>query len=94
MQIKELCGVRKGLDEIIDEGILWWFSHVERMERDMIAERVYVRECAGIRSMGRAQKRWIDIMKSCLRKGGLDVRREWWRFVRGNAWGIAHGMNP
>ena len=23
-QIKELCGVRKGLDERFDEGILWW----------------------------------------------------------------------
>ena len=25
--IRELCGVRKGLDERIDEGILRWFSH-------------------------------------------------------------------
>ena len=38
--IKELCKVRKGLDERIDEGILRWFSHVERMERDRIAKRV------------------------------------------------------
>ena len=27
--IKELCGVRKGLDEKIDEGVLRWFGHVE-----------------------------------------------------------------
>ena len=40
--IKELCGVRKGLDKIIDEGILRWFGHVKRMERDMIAKRVLV----------------------------------------------------
>ena len=31
--IRELCGVRKGLEERFDEGILQWFSHVERMER-------------------------------------------------------------
>ena len=30
----------EGLDERIDEGILQWFSHVERMERDKIAKRV------------------------------------------------------
>ena len=36
--IKELCGVRKGLDERIDEGVLGWFGHVERMERDRIAK--------------------------------------------------------
>ena len=42
-------------------------------------------------------------MKDCLRKRGLDVRQatrkvrdmsEWWGFVRGNAWGVARGMNP
>ena len=38
--IREICGVRKGLDERIDEGILRWFSHVKRMERDRIARRV------------------------------------------------------
>ena len=38
--IKELCGVRKCLDERIAEGVLFWFGNVERMERDMIAKRV------------------------------------------------------
>ena len=33
-------------DERIDEGVLRWFGHVERMERDMIVKRVYVEECA------------------------------------------------
>ena len=42
-RIRELCGVRKVLDERIDEGVLRWFGHVERTERDRIAKRVYVR---------------------------------------------------
>ena len=29
--VRELCRVRKGLDEMIDEGVLWWFGNVERM---------------------------------------------------------------
>ena len=40
--------MRKGLDERIDEGVLRWFGHLERMERDRIAKRVYVGECAGM----------------------------------------------
>ena len=32
--IKELFGVTKGVAEGIDEGILWWFGHVERMDDD------------------------------------------------------------
>ena len=48
--------------------------------------------------MGRPQERWIDTVKECLRKRGLDVRQarimahnrsERRGFVRGNAWGVA-----
>ena len=41
-RIRELYRVRKALDERIDEGVLRWFGHVERMERDRMAKRVYV----------------------------------------------------
>ena len=33
--------MKKGLDERIDEGVLWWFVPVERMENDRTAKRVY-----------------------------------------------------
>ena len=52
-RIRQLCGVRWGLDEKIDERILSWFGHVEKMERDRIAKSVCVGECAGSRSVGR-----------------------------------------
>ena len=64
--------------------------------------RESVGEC-GSHSVDRARKRWIDTVKDCLRKRDLDVRQarrmlqdrsEWRGFVRGNAWGIAQGMNP
>ena len=63
---------------------------MERTERNMIAKRFYVGECAGSCSVGRLMKRWVDTVK----KRGLDVRQvrrmvkdrsEWRRFVRGNA---------
>ena len=41
-QIRQLCRVTKGIDEKIDEGVLQWFSHVERMENDRISKRFYV----------------------------------------------------
>ena len=46
-RIRELCGMAKGVDERIEEGVLPWFSHVERMENDRIAKRLYVGEFAG-----------------------------------------------
>ena len=44
-QIRELCRVKKGLHERIDEEMLQCFSHVERMESDNIAKRAYVGKC-------------------------------------------------
>ena len=91
-RMRELWGVRKGLYERIDEGVLRWLGHLERMERDRIAKRVYIGECAGSRSVGRPRKRWIDTVKECLRKRGLDFRQtrrmvqdrsEWRMFLRG-----------
>ena len=76
---------------------------MERMERGMIAKRVYVGEFAGIRSAGRPRKRWNDTMKECLKKMWVDVkqarrmvqdRNDRRGFLRGNAWGIAREMNP
>ena len=40
-RIMELCGVKKGLCRRIDEGVLRCFAHLERIERGMIAKRVY-----------------------------------------------------
>ena len=73
-------GVKKferttGLGERIDEGVLRWLGHVERIEKDRIARTVYVEECAGTSSVGRPQKRWTDTVKDCLRKRGVDVRQ-------------------
>ena len=70
---------------------------------DRIANRVYVGECPGNRSVGRPRKRWVDTVKDCLKKRGLDVRQTrrmvhnrsvWWGFVMGNAWGVPQRMKP
>ena len=76
----------------IDEFVLRWFSHLERMENDRIAKRVYIGECAGSQSVGRPWKRWIDIVKDCLRERGLDVGQTW-RMV-GVCEGECMGLSP
>ena len=63
------------MGEKINEGVLRWFGHVERMEKDGIAKNVYGEESAGSHSVGRPRKRWIDTPKGCLKKRGLDVRQ-------------------
>ena len=83
----------EGLDERIDEGCFPAVRHVERMENDKIAKKVYVGEWVGSLSVDRSQKRWIDTMKDCLKKRSLDIRQarrmvhdrsEWRGFARVN----------
>ena len=64
--------------------------------------REYVGVCAGSRSGGRPPKRWINTMKECLRKRGLDVRqarrmvqdRREWRGFEGKCMGRSPGDEP
>ena len=102
-RIRQLCVVAKGVDENVEEIVLRWFGHVERIENDRIAKRIYVGECAGSRAVGRPRKRSIDTVKDCLKKMGLGVSQArimvddmsvWRWFVRGNAWDVARGMKP
>ena len=56
-RIRRLCGVTKGVNQKIDEGILRWFGYVKRIENDRIAKKVYVGKCAGSHSMGMPMRR-------------------------------------
>ena len=48
---------------------------MERMKRDRIVKKTYVREYADSCLVGRPQKRWTDTVKECIKKRGLDVRQ-------------------
>ena len=45
-----------GVDEKIDESVLRWFGHIERMGNDINAKMVHVGKCVGNRSVGRPGK--------------------------------------
>ena len=86
--IRELCGVMKRVDKRIEEGVLRWFGHMERMENDRIAKRIYVGKCAGSCSVSRLRKRWIDTVNDCLKKGGLHIRQARRMMHGGGLWGM------
>ena len=43
--IRKFCEIKNCLDERIDEGVLQWYCHEKRMERDRIAKRLCRRVC-------------------------------------------------
>ena len=52
----KLYEMAKGVDEMIEEDVFHWFSHVERMENDRIAWRLYLGEFAGRCSAGQPEE--------------------------------------
>ena len=44
-RIRPLCGVTKGVEEKIDEGVLLRFNHAKRMKNDRISKRLYAGVC-------------------------------------------------
>ena len=50
--IRKLCRVAKGVAESIDESVLRWLRHNERMENHRIAKRVYMGEFVGNHLVG------------------------------------------
>ena len=43
----KFCRFMKRMDERINEGVLQWFDHIERMRNDRITKKVYVGEGGG-----------------------------------------------
>merc|ERR1712002_652821 len=58
VQIREICGKNVGVSERMDQGVLRWFGHVERMGNERLVKRVYDSEVRGVRRIGRPRKSW------------------------------------
>ena len=57
------CGKNVTVSQRIDQGVLRWFGHVERMGDEMMAKRVYESDVRGVRRRGRPRKCWSDGVK-------------------------------
>ena len=85
-------GKNVSVSQRIDQGVLRWFGHVERMGDERMAKRVYESGVRGIRKRGRPRKCWMDGVKEVLARKGLSIqeakisvqdRNEWRSICRG-----------
>ena len=92
VEIRRRCGKNVSVGQRIDQGLLRWFGHVERMGDDRLAKRVYDSNVRGMRRRGRPRKCWIDGVNETLERKGLTIeeakvsvqdRSEWRCICRG-----------
>ena len=76
----------------MDQGVLRWFGHMERMGEERLVKRMYDSVVRGVRGRGRPRKCWLNGVQEVLTKKGLDIqearvcvqdRCEWRRICRG-----------
>ena len=70
-------GVKEEMSKRVDQKVLKWFGHVERMGDERLTKKVNKSEVGGERGVGRPRYRWIDGVKEACeeRKIGLATAR-------------------
>ena len=62
------------MSQRIDQGVLRWSEHVERMGKERMAKKVYESDVRGVRKRGRPRKCWMCGVKEVLARKGLNIQ--------------------
>ena len=60
VEIRRMCNRSGSVSQRMDQGVLRWFGHVERMGNERLVKRVYESEVRGVRKRGRPRKSWLN----------------------------------
>merc|ERR1712002_955351 len=74
VEIREMCGKNVSVSERMDQGVLRWFGHVERMGNERLFKRVYDSEVRGVSRIGRPRKSWMNGVNEMLERKGLNIQ--------------------
>ena len=86
-EVVRRAGIERELPSRVDQRVLRWFGHVERMDKYRLVRRVLMAEESGGRVQGRPMLGWMDGVKVALGNKGMTVEaarqcakyREDWR---------------
>ena len=85
-EVRRRAGIQRELASRVDQRVLRWFGHVERMDEYRMARRVLMAEVSGGRVGGTPRLGWMDGVKVALGNRGMTVeaarqcakdRKEW-----------------
>ena len=90
-EVRRRAGIGMELASRVDQRVLRWFGHVERMDESRLSRRVMMAEVSGGRVRGRPRFGWMEGVKVAMGNRGLTVeaarrcardRNEWRALVR------------
>ena len=72
-EVRSRAGIQRELANRVDQRVLRWFAHVERMDECRLARRVFTAEVSGRLVRGRPRLSWMDGVKVALGSRGMTV---------------------
>ena len=77
-EVRMRAGIERELASRVDQRVLRWFGHAERMDEYRMARRVLMAEVSGGRVRGRPRLGWMDFVKVALGNRGMteEVARQ------------------
>ena len=72
-EVRRRVEIESELTSRVDQRVLRWFGHVERMDEYRLARRVLMAEVSGGRVRGRPRLGWMDGAKVALGNRGMTV---------------------
>jgi len=72
-EVRRRVGVEIELAERVEERVLSWFGHVERMSGERMTKRVYESSVVGSRGRGAPPKGWMSCVKKILYDRGMTI---------------------
>ena len=72
-EVRRRAGVERELASRVDQRVLRWFGHVERMDEYRMARRVSMAEVSGGRVRERPRLGWMNGVKVALGNRGMTV---------------------
>ena len=90
-EVRRRVHVERQLSDRVDQSVLRWFGHVERMDEERLVKRVMNADVEGNRPRGRPKFGWMDGVRKALGGRGMTVeqgrqnardRRGWEAIVR------------
>lgn len=72
-EVRRRTGVVRELSSRVDQRVLRWFGHMERMSEERLVKKVMNSEVIGRRARGRPKFRWMDGVKRVLNEKNITL---------------------
>ena len=87
-EVRRRTGVVKTLDQKVEQRVLRWFGHMERMNEERLVKQVFLSSVEGRSLRGRPRMGWLDGVKIAVGERGLSLEQARTSALDRSAWTV------